>query len=119
LELGRRESDPEWKVKWSCEAKPVPALYIRKTAIVAYAEICGPSDLLTTHWPRIVSAAIGAGIAAGIATIIATPTAALPIFQMEFRKLLQNKGAIAAEDKLQVALLARQQAHGPWCRCES
>jgi len=119
LELGRRESDPEWKVKWSCEAKPVPALYIRKTAIVAYAEICGPSDLLTAHWPRIVNAAIGAGVAAGIATIIATPSAALPIFQIEFRKLLQTKGAIAAEDNLQVALLAKQQAHGPWCRCEN
>jgi RNA polymerase sigma factor (sigma-70 family) len=119
LELGRRESDPEWKVKWSCEAKPVPALYIRKMAIVAYAEICGPGELLTAHWPRIVNAAIGAGVAAGIATIIATPTAALPIFQMEFRKLLQSKGAIAAEDTLQVALLAKQQAHGPWCRCEN
>jgi RNA polymerase sigma factor (sigma-70 family) len=118
LELGRRELNPEWKVEWNCDAEPTPILYIRKTAIVAYAELCGHGDFINGHWPRIVNAAIAAGVAAGIATIIATPTAALPIFQTEFHKQLQGKGVIVAEDKIQVALSAMQEANGPWCLCK-
>jgi hypothetical protein len=57
-------------------------------------------------------------VAAGIATIIATPTAALPIFQMEFQKLLNGKGAGAVDEKIQVALSARQEANGPWFECK-
>ena len=41
LELGRRELTPEWNVEWSCEDVPSSKLYIRKMAIVAYAELCG------------------------------------------------------------------------------
>jgi hypothetical protein len=118
LELGRRESNPEWKVEWNCDALPRPVLYIRKMAIVAYAEICGPGDFISAHWPRIVTAAIAAGVAAGLATIIATPTAALPIFQTEFRKHFQGKANSAVEDKIWVALSAKHEAHGPWCECK-
>jgi hypothetical protein len=91
---------------------------MRKTAIVAYAEICAPGEFVNAHWPRIVNAAIAAGIAAGIATIIATPTAALPIFQMEFHKQFPGKGSSAVEDKIQVALSATQEANSPWCVCK-
>jgi RNA polymerase sigma-70 factor (ECF subfamily) len=118
LELGRRELNPEWKVEWNCDGEPRPMLYIRKTAIVAYAELCGPGDYINTHWPRIVNAAIAAGVAAGIATIIATPTAALPIFRTEFQKHLLGNGAGAANEKIQVALSAKQEANGPWCVCK-
>jgi RNA polymerase sigma-70 factor (ECF subfamily) len=117
LELGRRELNPEWKVEWNCDGVPRPVLYIRKMAIVAYAELCGPGDYIATHWPRIVSAAIAAGVAAGIATIIATPTAALSIFQSEFHKQLQAKGGNTADEKVQIALSAKQEANGPWCVC--
>jgi hypothetical protein len=118
LELGRRELNPEWKVEWNCDAVPRPVLYMRKTAIVAYAEICAPGEFVNAHWPRIVNAAIAAGIAAGIATIIATPTAALPIFQMEFHKQFPGKGSSAVEDKIQVALSATQEANSPWRVCK-
>jgi RNA polymerase sigma factor (sigma-70 family) len=118
LELGRRELSPEWKVEWNCDAVPRPVLYIRKMAIVAYAEMCAPADFINTHWPRIVNAAIAAGVAAGIATIIATPTAALPIFQTEFHKHLYGKEASAVDEKIQVALSAKQEANGPWCACK-
>jgi RNA polymerase sigma factor (sigma-70 family) len=118
LELGRRELMPEWKVEWNLDDAPRPILYMRKTAIVAYSEICGPGDFISAHWPRIVNAAIAAGVAAGIATIIATPTAALPIFQTEFHKHLHGKGGGAADDKVQVALSAKQEANGPWCACK-
>lgn len=116
VELGRRELSPEWKIEWNCETAPKPVLFIRKCAVVAYAEICGPSDLIAAHWPRIVSAALGAGVAAGIATIIATPTAALPVFQTEFRRQLGGRGA--EEERVQVALSARQEANGPWVECK-
>jgi RNA polymerase sigma factor (sigma-70 family) len=119
LELGRRELNPEWKVEWICEGEPKPALYIRKTAIVAYAEICGPGEFINAHWPRIANAAITAGVAAGIATIIATPTGALPIFRTEFRKQLQGKGSGALDEKIQVAVSATQEANGPWRMCET
>lgn len=118
LELGRRELTPEWKVEWNCDHLPKPVLYIRKVAIVAYAEICGSGDFITTHWPRIVNAAIAAGVAAGIATIIATPTAALPVFRTEFHKQLQGKGGGAVEELIQVALSAMQEPSGPWCVCK-
>ncbi len=117
LELGRRELNPEWKVEWNCDGSPRPVLYIRKLAIVAYAEMCGSGDFMSAHWPRIVNAAITAGVAAGIATIIATPTAAIPVFQAEFHKQLSGKGGNAAGDKIQVALSVRQEANGPWCIC--
>jgi hypothetical protein len=119
LELGRRELNPEWKVEWNCDSVPMPILYIRKTAVVAYAEICGSGDFINAHWPRIVHAAIAAGVAAGIATIIATPTAALPVFRTEFHKQLQGKGGSAGDEKIQVALSARQEANGPWCACNN
>jgi len=117
LELGRRELNPEWKVEWDCDGVPKPVLYIRKTAIVAYAEICGPAETVNAHWPRIVNAAITAGVSAGIATIIATPSAALPIFQTEFQKHMQAKGGNGTDSKIQVALSAKQEANGPWCGC--
>jgi hypothetical protein len=118
LELGRRELNPEWKVEWNCEASPRPVLYIRKRAMVAYAEFCAGGDFITAHWPRIVHAAITAGVAAGIATIIATPSAALPIFQTEFHKQFQGKGTLGADETIQVALSARQEANGPWFECK-
>jgi RNA polymerase sigma factor (sigma-70 family) len=118
VELGRRELTPEWKVEWNCEALPRPVLYFRKVAIVAYAEICGPADFISSNWPRIVNAALAAGVAAGIATIIATPTAALPVFQMEFRKHLQIKGG-GADESVDIALSASQEANGPWRVCKN
>lgn len=117
LELGRRELNPEWKVEWNCDAEPKPVLYIRKMAIVAYAEMCGPGEYMNSQWPRIVNAAIAAGVAAGIATIIATPTAALPVFQAEFLKQMHGKVSGSVDEKLRVALSAKQEANGPWCVC--
>jgi RNA polymerase sigma factor (sigma-70 family) len=117
LELGRRELSPEWKVEWNCESAPKAALQIRKTAIVAYAEICAPEEIISAHWPRIVHAAIAAGVAAGIATIIATPSAALPVFQEEFWKQFGGKLNGVGKERLTVALSAKIEANGPWCGC--
>jgi RNA polymerase sigma factor (sigma-70 family) len=118
VELGRRDLSAEWKVEWDCADSPRPVLYIRKLAIVAYAEICGPAEFINAHWPAIVNAAVTAGVAAGIATIIATPTAALPILQSEFQKHLKGRGGREAEDRLHIALSARQEPNGPWCACK-
>ncbi len=118
VELGRRELTPEWKVEWDFERLPRPVLFIRKTAMVAYAEFCGSEEFISTHWPRIVNAAIAAGVAAGIATIIAAPTGALAIFQTEFYKQLRSKGNIIGDDKIQVALSAKQEANGLWIACK-
>jgi RNA polymerase sigma factor (sigma-70 family) len=117
VELGRRILVPEWKVEWDCTTSPMPRLFQRKLSIVAYAEICGPEDGINNHWPRIVHAAVTAGVAAGIATIIATPTAVLPVFRNEFKKLLQNKVGNGFGDDIHVALSASQEANGPWCIC--
>jgi RNA polymerase sigma factor (sigma-70 family) len=118
LELGRRELTPEWKVEWKCDETPRPVLYIRKMAMVAYAEICGPEELVTANWPRIVNAAIAAGVASGIATIIATPTAALPVFRAELQKHLNGKGPAGTDNQLQLALSAHREPNGPWMECK-
>ncbi len=119
LELGRRELTPEWKIKWTCEGTPRPVLCIRKSAMVAYAEICGPGEVANASWPRIVQAAIAAGVAAGIATIVATPSAALPVFRTEFQKHLQGKGCQTLDDGIQVALSAKREPSGPWFECKN
>jgi hypothetical protein len=116
LELGRRETHPEWKVEWDFgEGEPRPVLHIRKNALVAYAEFCAPADLVATHWARIATAALAAGVQAGIATIIATPTAALPVFRDEFLKQLSGKSG--GWESLGIALSAHLEPNGPWCEC--
>jgi hypothetical protein len=119
VELGRRELIPEWKVEWDCDPSPRPVLHIRKLAMVAYAEICGPEEFINAHWQRIVNAAVAAGVAAGIATIIATPTAALPVFQTEFYKQIQGKVGNEREEKVRVGLSATHEANGPWRECKA
>jgi RNA polymerase sigma-70 factor (ECF subfamily) len=118
LELGRRELTPEWKVDWDCGSSPKPVLYLRKTAVVAYAEICGCEEFVVAHWPRVVNAAIAAGVAAGIATIIATPSAALPVFRAEFCKQLYGKAGGVGDENIYIALSAKQEANGPWSECK-
>jgi hypothetical protein len=117
VELGRRELTPEWKVEWDGDDTPRFRFYIRKLAIVAYAEICGEGKFTTANWPRIVNAAIAAGVAAGIATIIAMPPAALPVFQAEFRRQLHGKRYGTGDDSVQVAISVHQEANWPWCLC--
>jgi hypothetical protein len=87
--------------------------------MVAYAEICGPEEIINHQWPQITNAAVSAGIAAGIATIIVTPTAALPIFRAEFTKQLCGKARKDMTEAIQVALSAQQEPNGPWCACEA
>jgi RNA polymerase sigma factor (sigma-70 family) len=118
LELGRRELGPEWKVEWLGDCLPTPTLYIRKMAIVAYAEICGPSDLVSAHWPQIANAALAAGGAAGIATIIATPTAAIPVFRAEFHRHLRDVIGGPPDARLQIALSTKQDSNGLWSACK-
>jgi RNA polymerase sigma factor (sigma-70 family) len=119
LELGRRELSPEWRVEWNSGTVPRPVLYIRKMAMVAYAEMCGSGEFMNSHWPRIANAAIAAGVAAGIATIMTAPSTALPIFQVEFRKQLQGNGDVPVAEQIQVALSAKQEANGPWSVCNN
>ena len=85
-ELGRHGTYPEWKVEWSFEHSPRPALFVRKLSLVAYAEICGPEEAINSYWPQIMNAAVLSGIAAGIATIVFTPGAAAPVFRAEFAR---------------------------------
>ena len=124
LELGRRELTSEWKVEWSSDETHKPVSFIRRSALVAYAEICGHEKFVTSNWPRIVNAALAAGIAAGIATIIAAPALATAVFRTEFYKQLQtttldtgdNDGGrmSGSQNDIQIALSACQEANGPW-----
>ncbi len=119
IELGRQSTGPEWKVEWHGDDRPEAALFIRKLSMVAYAEICGPEEIVNDYWAQITTAAIAAGVAAGIATIIATPTAALPVFRAEFAKQLGAKSPRGVTDNVRVALSAQQRPNGPWGECPS
>jgi RNA polymerase sigma factor (sigma-70 family) len=117
LELGRQSTNPEWKVEWKYEHGPEPTLYIRKLSMVAYAEICGPEEVINAHWPQIANAAMAAGVAAGVATIMATPTLALSVFRSEFCKHLCAKTHKEVSESLRVALSTQQEPNGPWGGC--
>jgi RNA polymerase sigma factor (sigma-70 family) len=117
LELGRQGTGPEWKVEWSGATLPEPILHVRKLSMVAYAEICGPEEIINAYWPQITNAAIAAGVAAGIATIIVTPTAALSVFRSEFSKQLGGKMRKEVTESIRVALSAQQEPNGPWTEC--
>lgn len=115
IELGRSGSIPEVMVKWEGSPIPLPVTYYRTSSMVAYAEVCGPDDIITNSWNDIVGCALAAAGVATVAAIIAGPEAALPAFQASFVPCLTGKLQARARE-IQVALSTQQKPNEDWHR---
>lgn len=101
---------PEIKIEWQGTPIPRPVTYTRQSKVTAYAELCGPEDVLNSFWEQLRSCAIGAATAAGLSTIIAGPQIALPAFQASFVACVDDKAK-----SVQVGLSTEQEVGG-WVR---
>ncbi|MCX5946880.1 MAG: hypothetical protein NTY67_01375 [Cyanobacteria bacterium] len=99
---------PEFKAEWERSPIPHPVAYTRQTKIVAYAEFCGPEEIINVSWGDIRDYAIRAGGVAAVAAIIANPPAALPAFKAAFAACVGEKAF-----QIQVALSTEQKS-GDW-----
>ena len=110
IELGRSGSVPEVMIKWE---GIVPVEYHRTTSMVAYAELCGPEDVINGFWHDIVNCAIAAAAAAGLTIIIAGPSAAVPAFEDTFSPCIAAK-INQNSSEIHVSLSTQQQPNEDW-----
>lgn len=103
---------PEFKVEWEGHPIPHPVTYTRQSKVTAYAEFCGPDNIINNSWNDIRTCAISAAGVAAVAAIIANPPAALPAFKAAFIACLVGK--IGDEAKHLNVALSTQQESGDW-----
>ena len=110
LELGSLPFGvPEFKVEWKGLR---PVMDTRQSKVTAFAEFCGPANVLNNSWKDIRTCAVSAAAVAALAAIIANPPAALPAFKAAFITCLTGKiGATAKQLKI---ALSTKQSSGAW-----
>ena len=113
IELGRSGSIPEVEIKWEGKPIPKPIEYHRTASMVAFAEVCGPDDILNNAWHDIVTCALAAAGAAGVATIVAGPSGAYAVFEASFFPCLEIKLKDRAKE-VQLALSTQQKPNDDW-----
>jgi hypothetical protein len=100
VHLGSVEGEVEVKTEmerqcvgppWARICSDVPVLYSRVKKISAYAEVCGPKELLESVKKDIEACATMAAGAVTIAVILAGPEAALPAFKETFLPCIEAK----------------------------
>lgn len=92
--LGSMNGPRESKVEWTNEGflgTPSPTLRCRDSLYVAYAELCGPEDILDALWTDVQNCAGVAAAAATLAAIFASPGAATGAFEAAFKGCLATK----------------------------
>ena len=92
--LGWTKGIRQSKVVWRNNGPfgtPSPTVYCRDTIYTAYAELCGPDDIIDTL-QEYVNDCIKVGLAAAtLTTIFASPGAATPAFEAAFKGCLSAK----------------------------
>ena len=92
--LGWTKGIRQTKVEWRNDGPfgiPIPTLYCRDTIYTAYAELCGPDDIIDTLQEDVkncINVALGA---AALTSIFASPGAATPAFEAAFKGCLTAK----------------------------
>lgn len=92
--LGWTKGIRQSKVVWTNDGflgTPSLTLYCRDTIYTAYAELCGPDDILENLWTDIKSCIETALAASALTTIFASPAAATPAFEASFKGCLFAK----------------------------
>ncbi len=113
--LGTTNGPRQTKVEWRNTPLPSPTLYCRDSVYAAYAELCGPDDILDALWGDVQNCA-GVGVAAaGLAAIFASPAAATAAFEAAFKGCLAAKIA-ARVNEIQVHLGVDDET-GDWGPC--
>jgi hypothetical protein len=111
---GPRES----KVEWTNDGflgTPSPTFRCRDSLYVAYAELCGPDDILDAMWDDVKNCA-GVGVtAATLAAIFASPGSATAAFEAAFKTCLATK-VDARTNEIQVHLGVANET-GDWGPC--
>ena len=110
--IGSMNGPRQSKVEWHGIS---PTLYCRDSRYVAYAEFCGPDDILDALWGDVQNCAVAAAGAATLAAIFASPGAATAAFEVAF------KGCLAARiqdrvNEIQVHLSVADET-GEWGSC--
>jgi hypothetical protein len=116
--IGSTNGPRQTKVEWRNEPPfgiPSPTLYCRDSVYAAYAELCGPDDIIDTMWSDVQTCAGVAASAATLAAIFASPAAALPAFETAFKACLAAKVA-GRVDEIQVHLSTADET-GDWGSC--
>lgn len=92
--IGSMNGPRETKVEWRNDGPfglPSPTLYCRDSLYAAYAELCGPEDILNDLWGDVQNCAAVGAAAATLAAIFASPGAATATFEVAFKECLKNK----------------------------
>jgi len=116
--IGSTNGPRQNKVVWTNDGifgTPSPTMYCRDSLYGAYAELCGPDDILDTLWGDVQNCAGVAASAAGLAAIFASPAAALPAFEASFKACLAARVA-GRVDEIQVHLGTYDET-GDWGPC--
>lgn len=116
--IGSMNGPRQQKVVWTNDGflgTPSPTLYCRDTVYAAYAELCGPDDILDTLWGDVQNCAGFAAGATTLAAIFSSPVAATAVFEASFKTCLAAKieGRV---DEIQVHLGTSDET-GDWGPC--
>jgi hypothetical protein len=112
LELGSLPFGvPEFKTVWHGLDSHIET---RQSKVTAYAEFCGPDNIVNGSWDAIRTCAVSAAGVAAVAAIISDAAAALPAFKAAFIACLAPKIGDAA-NQLSVSL-STEQSSGDWHR---
>ena len=92
--LGWTKGIRQQKLEWTNDGPfgtPSPTLRCRDTIYTAYAELCGPDEILDTLWADVQTCIMAALAASALTTIFASPAAATPAFEASFKGCLTAK----------------------------
>ena len=98
FQLASVDGVPELKTEWTQQCNDLtgicidlPQLFQRTSQVVAYAEICGPADLLEEAFNDIKECALLAATAAVVAAIFSDGAAAASAFEAVFEPCIEQK----------------------------
>lgn len=110
--VGSMNGPKQTKVTWHGIS---PTLHCRDSHYVAYAEFCGPDNILDTLWSDVQNCAVTAAGIATLTAIFTSPGTATVAFEAAFKACLTTKTTNRVDD-IQVHLGVSDET-GDWGAC--
>ena len=116
--IGSTNGPRQTKLEWTNDGPfgtPSPTMRCRDSYYTAYAELCGPDDIINELWGDVqqcITTAVGTGI---LTSIFGSPAAATPAFEAAFKLCLTAKVGNRV-DEIQVHLSVADET-GDWGAC--